>query len=177
MYYYEIFQIVFACLCGFIIGLERQIHGSQAGIRTYSLVCVGSCMFGIVSTHAHGDAMYYTSVADPTRIAAQVVSGIGFLGAGIIFKDKSRVRGLTTAANIWFAASIGLGVSYHLFVLSLFTSLLVVFLLSLSHIKFFIRMKVILSLDHMKFSQRIREIFSNNSYEYHKKPEDEANDF
>lgn len=164
MHLLEMGQILLACFCGFIIGLERQIHGSQAGVRTYSLVCVGSCLFGIVSTHAHGDAAYYTSVADPTRIAAQVVSGIGFLGAGIIFKDHSRVRGLTTAANIWFSASIGLAISYRLFVLSIFTSILVVFILSLSHLRFFIRIKTILSLDHLKFKHRLAALFSSKPY-------------
>ncbi len=175
MYFFEIGQILLAGFCGFMIGLERQVHGSQAGVRTYSLVCIGSCLFGIVSTHAQG-ADFYKSIADPTRIAAQVVSGIGFLGAGVIFKDTSRVRGLTTAANIWFTASIGLAVSYRLFILSLFTSLLVVFILSLSHMKFFIRIKTILSLDHMKFMQRIREIFSSRSYDS-KQSDDKINDF
>ena len=89
---FEICQILLACLCGFSIGFERQIHGASAGVRTYTLVCLGSCLFGIVSTHANG-AAYYQSIADPTRIAAQIVSGVGFLGAGIIFKDNNKVHG------------------------------------------------------------------------------------
>ncbi len=130
---HEIMQILVACLCGMSIGFERQYHGSQAGIRTYSLVCIGSCLFGITSTHAHG-AAFYTSVADPTRIAAQVVSGIGFLCAGIIFKDQSKVHGLTTAANIWVAASIGLAIAFEMLILPIFTTMLTVFILSLNHL-------------------------------------------
>lgn len=133
----EIGQILLATLCGLAIGFERQVHGSQAGIRTYSLVCLGSCLFGIVSTHASG-AAYYQSVADPTRIAAQIVSGIGFLGAGIIFKDRSRVHGLTTAANIWVTASIGLAVAFEMFIIPTITTILVILILSCNRWKIFI---------------------------------------
>lgn len=128
----EILQIMLACICGMTIGFERQFHSAQAGIRTYSLVCIGSCLFGITSTHANG-ASFYTSVADPTRIAAQVVSGIGFLCAGIIFKDQSKVHGLTTAANIWVTASIGLSISFEMILLPIFTTILLIFVLSLNH--------------------------------------------
>ena len=133
---YEIAQILLATICGLAIGFERQIHGSQAGLRTYSLVCLGSCLFGIVSTHAAG-AAYYQSVADPTRIAAQIVSGIGFLGAGIIFKDRSRVHGLTTAANIWVTASIGLAIAFEMFIIPLITKILVILILSCNRWKIF----------------------------------------
>jgi len=125
----EVGQILLATICGFTIGFERQIHGSPAGLRTYSLVCIGSCLFGLVSTHSRGVA-YYESVADPTRIAAQIVSGIGFLGAGVIFKDRSRVHGLTTAANIWVTASIGLAIAFEMVVIPLITTALVVIILS-----------------------------------------------
>ena len=131
---HEILQIILACVCGMLIGFERQFHGAQAGIRTYSLVCVGACLFGITSTHANG-ASFYTSVADPTRIAAQVVSGIGFLCAGIIFKDQSKVHGLTTAANIWVTSSIGLSISFEMVLLPVFTTFLVIFILSLNHME------------------------------------------
>ncbi len=135
----EIGQILLSAFCGTLIGLERQIHGSQAGVRTYSLVCIGSCLFGIVSTHANG-AAYYQSVADPTRIAAQIVSGIGFLGAGIIFKDHNKITGLTTAANIWVTASIGLAVAFEMIALPLVTTFLILAILSLNRLKFFKRL-------------------------------------
>ncbi len=125
----ELFQILLAAACGVAIGIERYTNGSDAGIRTYSLVCVGACLFGIISTHAHGPA-YYQSVADPTRIAAQIVSGIGFLGAGIIFRDHSHVHGVTTAANIWVCASIGLAIAFELYIIAVFTTAIIIFILS-----------------------------------------------
>ncbi len=167
MYHIELLQILVACICGICIGFERQLHGAQAGVRTYSLVCIGSCMFGMVSTHAHGDVAYYTSVADPTRIAAQVVSGIGFLGAGIIFKDQNKVRGLTTAANIWFTSSIGLAIAYRMFLIPIVTTFLVIFILSLSHIKLFIHLKVLLALHDKKFFMRLKDHFAHKQPTLH----------
>lgn len=152
MGFHEILQVLLACTCGMLIGFERQFHGSQAGIRTYSLVCIGSCLFGITSTHANG-AAFYQSVADPTRIAAQVVSGIGFLCAGIIFKDQSKVHGLTTAANIWVAASIGLSISFEMIALPIFTTILIIFILSLNHMNF------VSKLQH-KLEKFIKNIFN-----------------
>ena len=138
-YYFEVLQIIVACLCGLSIGFEREYHGAQAGIRTYSLVCIGSCLFGIISTHANG-AAYYESIADPTRIAAQIVSGVGFLGAGIIFKGQSRISGVTTAANVWVTASIGLAIAFKMFFLPIFTTVLIIFILSLNRMSFYIRL-------------------------------------
>jgi putative Mg2+ transporter-C (MgtC) family protein len=143
---FEIGQILLATLCGLAIGLERQVHGSQAGLRTYSLVCLGSCLFGLVSTHSKGLA-YYESVADPTRIAAQIVSGIGFLGAGVIFKDRSRVHGLTTAANIWVTASIGLAVAFEMIIIPLITTALVIVILSCNRWKIFIKFNKMFNLE------------------------------
>lgn len=153
MGFHEILQILVAFACGMSIGFERQYHGSQAGIRTYSLVCIGSCLFGITSTHAHG-AAFYTSIADPTRIAAQVVSGIGFLCAGIIFKDQSKVHGLTTAANIWVAASIGLAIAFEMMILPIFTTLLAIFILSLNHMDITYRVR-------KKLENFISKLFKN----------------
>ena len=95
-----------AFLCG-LIGIERQYHQKNAGMRTHSLVGMGACLFTIVGMHpwalestpAGGDAM---------RVAAQVVTGIGFLGAGVIFVNRDAVRGLTTAAGIWLSAALGM---------------------------------------------------------------------
>lgn len=148
---FELCQILLACLCGFLIGFERQIHGASAGVRTYTLVCLGSCLFGIVSTHANG-AAYYQSIADPTRIAAQIVSGVGFLGAGIIFKDNNKVHGLTTAANIWVCASIGLAIAFEMVLIPLATTGLVIFILSLNRFKWFKRIENYFSKDITKDS-------------------------
>ena len=99
------FRIVLAVICGGVIGAERGRAHQPAGMRTYMLVCLGSTL--VMST---GQYMYNTFEAgDPARLGAQVISGIGFLGAGsIIISGKRRVRGLTTAAGLWTAASIGL---------------------------------------------------------------------
>lgn len=92
-------RILSAILFGFMIGVERQLTGHPAGIQTNILVCLGSCIFVLVSQ--------ILSASDMTRIASQVVTGVGFLGSGIIFKDGVNVRGINTAATIWCAAAIG----------------------------------------------------------------------
>lgn len=96
-----------ATLLGGIIGMERESHGKEAGFRTYALVCLGSALTMIVSTEIY--ELYKDSGhVDPSRIAAQVVSGIGFIGAGAIMRFPEKIRGLTTAAGIWTASGIGL---------------------------------------------------------------------
>ncbi len=87
-------RLLVALLLGFVMGLDREIHGHDAGIRTYASVCLGAALLTIINTHIE--------VADQTRIVANIVSGIGFLGAGIIFRDsvKHSISGLTTAATI-----------------------------------------------------------------------------
>ncbi|MDP3921519.1 MAG: MgtC/SapB family protein [Candidatus Omnitrophota bacterium] len=101
------FRLLMATLLGGIIGLERERHGKDAGLRTYTIVCLGSALVMIVSIDLFEMYKGVTTV-DPSRIAAQVVSGIGFLGAGAIIRFPQGVRGLTTAAGIWVAAGIGL---------------------------------------------------------------------
>jgi len=99
-----------AFLCGILLGMERELKGKPAGLRTMTLITVGSTLFMIVSelaTVATGGPEAITRV-DPSRIASQVVSGIGFLGAGAIIESRGSVHGLTTAATIWVAAGIGL---------------------------------------------------------------------
>jgi len=89
-------------ICGMIIGMERRRHEKPAGLRTLTLICLGSTVFTLASILIAGD-----EVADRGRIAAQVVTGVGFLGAGVIIRDRGRVRGLTTAATIWTVSAIG----------------------------------------------------------------------
>jgi putative Mg2+ transporter-C (MgtC) family protein len=95
-------RLLVAALLGGVIGLERDIHGRPAGLRTHLLVSMGSALFMILSVTIAGDD------ADPGRIAAQIVTGIGFLGAGAIIKSGVNVKGLTTAACLWVCASIGM---------------------------------------------------------------------
>lgn len=101
-----LFQLLIATVCGGVIGYQRETLDRPAGFRTHVLVCVGSAVYMLVSVAVAG-AQY-----DPGRIAAQVASGIGFLGAGTIIKQGSIVRGLTTAASLWAVAGIGLAAGY-----------------------------------------------------------------
>ena len=97
-----ILKLALALAMGAIIGLDREYMNKAAGLRTLILICIGSCMFTIFSM----------LIADrtPDRIASNIVTGIGFLGAGVIFKENTRVQGLTTAASIWVTAAIGMGI-------------------------------------------------------------------
>ncbi len=115
-----IFRLVLAAVLGACIGLEREVHGRPAGIRTYLLLCLGSCLFMVISEYLWLDYQRITSkeiTVDPGRIAAQAVTGIGFLGAGVIIRYKDTIRGLTTAACVWVACAIGLtiGGGFYLF--------------------------------------------------------------
>jgi len=118
-------RLVLAALLGGLIGYEREAHGRPAGLRTHILVCVGSTIFTIVSTSFTG------ARSDPARIASQIVSGIGFLGAGTIIRQGSMVRGLTTAASLWTIAAIGMavGVNWNLAAFAVVASIVVYFTL------------------------------------------------
>ena len=100
-------RLAVAAFLGGLIGFEREAHGKEAGVRTYSLVCLGSALMMIVSTQIF-EIYKGAAQVDPSRIAAQVVSGIGFLGAGAIIRFPQGIKGLTTAAGIWTACGIGL---------------------------------------------------------------------
>ena len=103
----EALRLVAATVLGALIGLERQFHQKNAGVRTHALVGLGAALFTIVGMHPWLLAHTPTS-GDAMRVAAQVVSGIGFLGAGVIFVNRDAVKGLTTAAAIWVSAAIGM---------------------------------------------------------------------
>lgn len=108
-----VIRLVLASLLGGIIGLEREIHGREAGIRTYLLVAVGSALIMLVSEYLFLKYRFETATVirvDPGRIAAQAITGIGFLGAGVILRYQNSIRGLTTAACMWVACGIGLAV-------------------------------------------------------------------
>src|SRR6476469_5751573 len=104
-------HLVAAWLAGSLIGLERSFHGRPAGFRTHALVCLASALLMLITAY-HQDWLPHQSVGtnttlDPQRMAQGIMTGIGFLGAGVIFKEGLTVRGLTTAASIWITASIG----------------------------------------------------------------------
>jgi len=117
-----------AVLCGAIIGLEREVKGKPAGFRTNILICLGAAMYmsvGLLLANEGGKA-----ATDPARIAAQVVTGIGFIGAGCIIQERGRVSGLTTAATIWVVAAIGIVSGAGFPVLAFISSVIVVITLS-----------------------------------------------
>ncbi len=100
-------KLLMSLFCGGLIGLERELKNKAAGIKTNMLICVGSMLFTATSILIAYGGVTNSAPGDPTRIAAQIVSGIGFLGGGAILQSKERVMGLTTAATIWLVAAIG----------------------------------------------------------------------
>lgn len=119
-----------AIILGCIIGYERESKRKPAGIKTHALICLGTCILTFLSLHF----ATLSKIADPARIAAQIVSGIGFIGAGTIFVSKQKVQGLTSAAAVWISASIGMLIGAGLIILSFIaTSLVVSFFYFLSN--------------------------------------------
>ena len=116
-------QLALAMLLGMFLGAERSIAGKTAGMRTYALVALGACLFIVISVTVTG--VYLPLVDfDPLRVAAAVVTGIGFLGAGLIILQENSLRGLTTAAGLWVAAGIGVAVGYQMYDIAVFTTFL-----------------------------------------------------
>src|SRR6478609_1597471 len=104
------------------IGLERELSQKSAGLRTYTLVGLGSALFMIISKYGFYDVLGEDVVLDPSRVAAQIVSGIGFIGAGLIFVRRDSVRGLTTAAGVWLTAAVGAAAGAGMPVLAIVTT-------------------------------------------------------
>jgi putative Mg2+ transporter-C (MgtC) family protein len=127
-------RVVVAVLLGGFVGWEREWHGREAGIRTYAAVALGACVFALISTHV-------TTGNNPHVIAAGVVTGIGFLGAGVILHDRGNVLGLTTAATLWATASVGLAAGYGMYTLAVLATLIVFGLLTLHHLPGWARWK------------------------------------
>lgn len=115
-----IYQFLLTIVCGFLIGMEREYSGKSIGIRTVSLLTLGSTLFAILSTRIAG--------ADHARIIAQIVSGVGFLGAGVIFKDGATVKGLTTATTIFVAAAVGCLIGVEYFKEAFIATLIIIFI-------------------------------------------------
>ena len=114
-------RLVVALLLGAIIGWEREMQRMPAGFRTHALVALGSAVFTVVSAYA-----FTGPGSDPTRVAAQIVSGIGFLGGGAILHHGGSVRGLTTAASLWAVAAVGMAAGAGLFVMAAVSAVLVI---------------------------------------------------
>ena len=123
-----IVKLVLSLLLGATIGMERRRKGQIAGLRTFALISMGATLAMLISIYIPQEYMGLKN-GDPGRIAAQVVSGVGFLGAGAIIQMKGSVRGLTTAAGIWMTACIGLAVGAGMYLISIITTLLIIFIL------------------------------------------------
>ncbi|ASW74444.1 magnesium transporter MgtC [Chryseobacterium piperi] len=160
----ELLLIFISVILGLLIGAEREYRNKSAGLRTFILVCFGSCLFTILSIKI--------GVQNPDRIAANIITGIGFLGAGVIFKGDSKIDGITTATTIWATASIGMAVgSGYVYFSLLGTALVLLVLNSLSYLQNFIdnnhkirEYKISISAsDHINHCE---ELFRNNHLKF-----------
>lgn len=131
-----VIKIIVAFIAGGFIGFDRERHGSDAGIRTYAAVCLGATLFTTIGEHL-GDT------AAASRVVANIVMGIGFLGAGIIYKDhvSNSAKGLTTAATVWCTAAVGVAIGLDMYIIGAVSSLALYFLLSLHHHKWYVKWK------------------------------------
>lgn len=136
--------ILIAGLLGYAIGFERKMRFKEAGVRTHAMVSVGSCLIMLVSKFGFSEG-----TADGARIAAQIVSGIGFIGAGMILYKQQALQGLTTAAGIWTTAGVGMAVGAGMWVLALGSTVLIIFVQCIMHLpvkafktKHFVQMKI-----------------------------------
>lgn len=134
-----ILRMIIASICGILIGLERKNRSKEAGVRTHCVVACASALMMIISKYSFGDMPIGADGvrdADGARIAAQVVSGIGFLGAGMIFVHRNTVTGLTTAAGIWATAGVGLAIGAGLYVVGVAASVIIIIAQILLHKNF-----------------------------------------
>ena len=175
-----IIRLALAALFGGAIGLERELRAKEAGMRTHFLVAMGRALFMILSQYGFDLALHhYASTAsfDPSRIASQVVTGIGFIGAGTIIFQKHVVRGLTTAAGLWVTSAIGMTVGAGLYTLALASTILV--LLCMEALNFVARrfgmkrlMVTFSTEDHATVRQILQQLQDNgvdfDSYEMHR---------
>ncbi|MGI5947088.1 MAG: MgtC/SapB family protein [Lachnospiraceae bacterium] len=125
-------RIAIACVLGILIGNERKNRNKSAGVRTHAIVAMGSALMMVVSKYGFVDIMEYGKF-DGARIAAQVVSGVGFLGAGIIFVRNNLVSGLTTSAGIWTTAGVGLAMGAGLYVIGIASALMIILMQGITH--------------------------------------------
>lgn len=122
-------QVTLAAILGGVIGIEREWRGRPAGFRTNILISLGACLFTLLSIE--GFPLNGSAAQDTARVAAQIVSGVGFLGAGALLQTRNKVKGMTTAATIWLVAAIGMAVGTGSYFLAVFTTLLTAAVLQL----------------------------------------------
>jgi putative Mg2+ transporter-C (MgtC) family protein len=126
-----LYQLFLSVILGALIGLERECKKREAGLQTYTLVTLGTCLFTIIAIDIIGGFTKTLSVVfDPLRIIQAVAIGIGFIGAGVIFRQSSGIVGLTTAAGLWVASAIGIAIGMRFYSLAIFTAFLTLLVLS-----------------------------------------------
>ncbi len=157
-YYLDFFfKCIMSLFLGGVIGYERAVRKKPAGVRTHALICVGACMLTYLSFH-------FSEFSDPARIAAQIVSGIGFIGAGTIFVSRQRVQGLTSAATVWVCAAVGMMIGANMAILA------IIAVLSISLMLMFVKSPfqkegnlytVLIRLDQVKMLNKIDHIIKS----------------
>lgn len=155
-------DLLLAAFLGFFIGLERKFRYKEAGIRTHTIVSIGASLMMVISKHAFGEE------ADAARVAAQIVAGVGFLGAGIIVYKKNVVHGLTTAAGVWTAAGVGMACGGGLWLIAILATIILIFIQWFLHRKMF-RTKRLFSIKIVFVQitderERIKQIFDIERY-------------
>ncbi len=152
-------RLILAIVLGFSIGLERKMRLKEAGPRTHTIMCLGASLFTLLSIGAFAGS-------DPARIAAQIVPGIGFIGAGMIFYRKNAIHGLTTAAGVWTTAAIGMAVGAGWYIVSLIATALIIFIQYVMHTNFkvfksskFIKINVVYVDNDGVASDKVRQMF------------------
>lgn len=158
--------MLIAIVLGFAIGVERKIRFKEAGMRTHTIVAAGACLFMLVSKYGFDDSGNY----DVERIAAQVVSGIGFLGAGMIMYRKQAIHGLTTAAGVWITAGVGLAVGAGMYIVAACSTVLIIAVQCIMHINYglfknkrYVRLKVDF-INKTDESETVRTVFAAERY-------------
>jgi putative Mg2+ transporter-C (MgtC) family protein len=169
----ELIKLILAFTAGALIGIEREKHGRPAGMRTHVLVCTGACLMmiiseGVFAKYGHLNAEGIARI-DPGRIGAQIITGIGFLGAGVIIKEGANVRGLTTAACLWYVAGVGMAFGFGMTAIGICSTILAfVALFALKHVDTllrkdrFLRLSVVTMGDSDIFTE-IKDIFNTHS--------------
>jgi len=145
--YHDLLRILLSIVCGSIIGFEREYKNKNAGFRTLILICLGSTIFTIVSQRVSDNS--------DDRIAANIITGIGFIGAGVIFKDGLSVKGLTTAAVIWVVAALGMVIGIFHYSLSIILTIIVLIILALFN-------KIEMLIDLIHHQRKFKIIFVND---------------
>lgn len=130
-------KLIVSFFLGAFIGFDRERHGRDAGIRTYAAVCIGATLFTAITSHL------VNNPADTSRVIANIITGVGFLGAGIIYRNSSAgtSHGLTTAATVWCTSAVGVAVGLDMYIIAIVAALALYFLLSLHHQKWYIKWK------------------------------------